>query len=138
MGNMSDNSGSAKPRISKEKLVLVLIILSPVILTIILSIIGDIDARRTQERLSSRPTVTWRDVLTPEERKKFGLDRYEEMERNLKSGSSGKPARHISGSSKSETDFDKQDFYDILDYNGGLDGEYSDIDYHDIEDIYGD
>lgn len=138
MGNMSDNSGSAKPRISKEKLVLVLIILSPVILTIILSIIGDIDARRTQERLSSRPTVTWRDVLTPEERKKFGLDRYDEMERNLKSGSSGKPARHISGSSKSETDFDKEDFYDILDYNGGLDGEYSDIDYHDIEDIYGD
>ena len=138
MGNMSDNSGSAKPRISNEKLVLALIILSPVILTIILSIIGDIDARRTQERLNSRPTVTWRDVLTPEERKKFGLDRYDEMERNLKSGSSGKPARHISGSSKSETDFDKEDFYDILDYNGGLDGEYSDIDYHDIEDIYGD
>ena len=138
MGNMSDNSGSAKPRINKEKMVLILIILSPVILTIILSIIGDIDARRTQERLNSRPTVTWRDVLTPEERKKFGLDRYEEMERNLKSGSSGKPARHISGSSKSATDFDKEDFYDILDYNGGLDGEYSDIDYHDIEDIYGD
>ena len=123
---------------SKEKFILALIILSPVILTIILSIIGDIDARRTQEKLNSRPTVTWGDVLTPEERKKFGLDRYDEMERNLKSGSSRKPARHISGSSKSETDFDKQDFYDILDYNGGLDGEYSDIDYHDIEDIYGD
>lgn len=138
MKSPSDKSSEVRSGISNEKLVLVLIILSPVILTIILSIIGDIDARRTQERLNNRPTVTWRDVLTPEERKKFGLDRYEEMERNLKSGSSGKPARHISGSSKSATDFDKEDFYDILDYNGGLDGEYSDIDYHDIEDIYGD
>ena len=138
MKGTSDKSCDSKSGVSKEKLVLALIILSPVILTIILSIIGDIDARRTQERLNIRPTVTWKEILSPEERKEFGLDRYEEMERNLKSGSSGNPARHISGSSKSETDFDKQDFYDILDYNGGLDGEYSDIDYHDIEDIYGD
>lgn len=138
MKGTSDKSCNSTSDVRKEKIILTLIILSPVILTIILSIIGDIDARRTQEKLNSHPTVTWRDVLTPEERKKFGLDRHEEMERNLKSGSSGKPARHISGSSKSETDFDKQDFYDILDYNGGLDGEYSDIDYHDIEDIYGD
>ena len=32
----------------------------------------------------------------------------------------------------------KEDFYDIVDYNGGLDGEYSNIDYHDLEDYYGD
>lgn len=133
----SDKSSATKPGVSYEKLVLTLAILLPVILTIIVSIIGNIDARRTQEKLSNRPTVTWRDVLSPEERRQFGLDRYDEMEQNLRSGSSGKPVRHIS-SSKSGSDFDKEDFYDILDYNGGLDGEYSDIDYHDIEDIYSD
>ena len=36
------------------------------------------------------------------------------------------------------TDFDKEDSYDVVDYNGGLDGEYSNIDYHDLEDYYGD
>lgn len=134
MKSTSDKSSKASSGISNEKLILALIILLPVILTIILSIIGDIDARRTQEKLDSRPTTTWLEVLTPEEKQKFGLDRYEEMEQRLKSGNSGNTIHHTND--YSVTDFDHEDIYDIIEYNDGLDGEFSDIDYHEIEDIF--
>lgn len=138
MGNSNGSFKSIKDKMSKENIILVLIILSPLILTIIFSIIGDIDARKTQERLNNRPTTTWRDILTPEERKKMGLDRYEEMEQNLKSGSTRQFTRKNIGSSKSGIDFDKEDYYDIVDYYDGLDGDFSDIDYNDITDIHAD
>ena len=138
MGRSSDKSKDVKGKISKEDLILGLILLLPLILTIIFSIIGDIDARKAQERLNNRPTTTWRDLLTPEERKKMGLDRYDEMEQNLKSGSTRQFTRKYFGSSKSGTDFDKEDYYDIVDYHGGLDGDFSDIDYNDITDIHAD
>ena len=138
MGNSNGSFKSIKDKMSKENIILVLIILSPLILTIIFSIIGDIDARKTQERLNNRPTTTWRDILTPEERKKMGLDRYDEMEQNLKSGSTRQFTRMKFDSSKSGVDFDKEDYYDIVDYYGGLDGDFSDIDYNDITDIHAD
>lgn len=138
MGNSSNRFKDIKSKMSKENIIVALIVLSPLILTIIFSIIGDIDARKTQERLNNRPTTTWREILTPEERKKMGLDRYDEMEQNLKSGNTRQFTRKDIGSSKSGTDFDKEDYYDILDYYDGLDGEFSDIDYNDITDIHAD
>ena len=138
MGNLNGSFKSIKDKMSKENIILVLIILSPLILTIIFSIIGDIDARKTQERLNNHPTTTWREILTPEERKKMGLDRYDEMEQNLKSGNTRQFTRKDIGSSKSGTDFDKEDYYDIVDYYDGLDGDFSDIDYNDITDIHAD
>ena len=69
MGNSSNRFRGIKDKMNKENIIVALIILSPVILTIIFSIIGDIDARKTQERLNNRPTTTWREILTPEERK---------------------------------------------------------------------
>ena len=69
MGKSSGKFQGIKDKMSKENIILVLIIMSPLILTIIFSVIGDIDARKTQERLNNRPTTTWRDILTPEERK---------------------------------------------------------------------
>ena len=138
MGNSNGSFKSIKDKMSKENIIVALIVLSPLILTIIFSIIGDIDARKTQERLNNRPTTTWRDILTPEERKKMGLDRYEEMEQNLKSGSTRQFTRKNIGSNKSGIDFDKEDYYDIVDYYDGLDGDFSDIDYNDITDIHAD
>ncbi len=138
MGKSSDKLKDIKGRMSKEKIILLLIILSPLILTIIFLVIGDIDARKTRERLNNRPTSTRRETLSPGERKKYGLDRYEEMERNLKSGSVGQRTRKGIGSGKSGTDFDKEDYYDIVDYYDGLDGDFSDIDYNDITDIHAD
>ena len=138
MGNSNGSFKSIKDKMSKENIILVLIILSPLILTIIFSIIGDIDARKTQEHLNNRPTTTWRDILTPEERKKMGLDRYDEMEHNLKSGSTRQFTRKKFDSGKSGVDFDKEDYYDIVDYYDGLDGDFSDIDYNDITDIHAD
>lgn len=120
----------------KDKLIAVAVLSTPIWLAIILSIIGDIDARRTQEKLDSRPTTTWLEVLTPEEKQKFGLDRYEEMEQHLKSGNSGNTIHRTNANDYSVTDFDHEDIYDIIEYNDGLDGEFSDIDYHEIEDIF--
>ena len=138
MGNSSNRFKDIKSKMSKENIIVALIVLSPLILTIIFSIIGDIDARKTQERLNNRPTTTWREILTPEERKKMGLDRYDEMKQNLKSGNTRQFTRKDIGSSKSGTDFDKEDYYDIVDYYDGLDGDFSDIDYNDITDIHAD
>ena len=138
MENSNGRSKGIKGKISKEDLIVGLILLLPLILTIIFSIIGDIDARKTQDRLNNRPTTTWRDILTPEERKKMGLDRYDEMEENLKSGSTRQYTRKQFDSGKSGIDFDKEDYYDIVDYYGGLDGDFSDIDYNDITDIHAD
>lgn len=138
MGNSSNRFKDIKSKMSKENIIVALIVLSPLILTIIFSIIGDIDARKTQERLNNRPITTWREILTPEERKKMGLDRYDEMEQNLKSGNTRQFTRKDIGSSKSGTDFDKEDYYDIVDYYDGLDGDFSDIDYNDITDIHAD
>ena len=40
--------------------------------------------------------------------------------------------------SRAEKVFETEDFYDVYDYNGGLDGEFSGIDYNDITDYYAD
>lgn len=124
--------------LTREDIILLLIILSPAILTTILMAIGEADQRETQRRLENRPNVTWREIMTPEERKQMGFDHFDEMEKTFQQGQKRKILLNPGKPSKGKTDFDKEDFYDIVDYNGGLDGKYSDIDYHDLEDYYGD
>ena len=60
--------------LTREDIILLLIVLSPAILTTILMIIGEADQRETQRRLENRPNVTWREVMTPEVRKQMGFD----------------------------------------------------------------
>ena len=124
--------------LTRKDIILLLIVLSPAILTTILMIIGEADQRETQRRLENRPNVTWREIMTPEERKQMGFDHFDEMERTHQQSKNKKVTLDPEKASKSKTEFDKEDFYDIVDYNGGLDGEYSNIDYHDLEDYYGD
>ena len=124
--------------LTREDIILLLIILSPAILTTILMAIGEADQRATQRHLENCPNVTWREILTPEQRKKMGYDSFDEMEYRPQSSSEKKPAIRHGKSQNVKTEFDKEDYYDIVDYNGGLDGEYSNIDYHDLEDYYGD
>lgn len=59
--------------LTREDIILLLIILSPAILTTILMAIGEADQRATQLHLENRPNVTWREILTPEQRKKNGI-----------------------------------------------------------------
>ncbi|MDD7118872.1 MAG: hypothetical protein PUH77_08360 [Bacteroidales bacterium] len=124
--------------LTREDIILLLIVLSPAILTTILMIIGEADQRETQRRLENRPNITWREIMTPEERKQMGYDHFDEMERTYQQSKNKKVTLDPGKASKGKTEFDKEDFYDIVDYNGGLDGEYSNIDYHDLEDYYGD
>lgn len=137
MDNLIDKIVAYIKSLTREDIILLLIILSPAILTTILMVIGEADQRETQRRLENRPNVTWREIMTPEERKQMGFDHLDEMEKTFQQGQKRKIILNPGKASKGETDFDKEDFYDIVDYNGGLDGEYSDIDYHDIEDYYG-
>ena len=58
------------------------------------------------------------------------------MEQRLKSDNSGNTIHRTNANDYSVTDFDHEDIYDIIEYNDGLDGEFSDIDYHEIEDIF--
>ena len=59
--------------LTREDIILLLIILSPAILTTILMAIGEADQRATQRHLENRPNVTWREILTPEQRKKWDM-----------------------------------------------------------------
>ena len=124
--------------LTREDIFLLLLILSPAILTTILMAIGEADQLETQRRLENRPNVTWREIMTPKERKQMGFDHFDEMERTYQQSKKKKVTLDPGKASKGKTEFDKEDFYDIVDYNGGLDGEYSNIDYHDLEDYYGD
>lgn len=138
MDNLIDKIVAYIKSLTREDIILLLIILSPAILTTILMIIGEADQRETQRRLENRPNVTWREIMTPEERKQMGFDHFDEMEKTFQQSKNKKVILDPGKAGKRITDFDKEDFYDIVDYNGGLDGEYSDIDYHDLEDYYGD
>ena len=138
MDNLIDKIVAYIKSLTREDIILLLIILSPAILTTVLMIIGEADQRETQRRLENRPNVTWREILTPEQRKQMGYDSFDEMEYGRQSNQRKNVTLDPGKADKRITDFDKEDFYDIVDYNGGLDGEYSDIDYHDLEDYYGD
>lgn len=138
MDNLIDKIVAYIKSLTREDIILLLIVLSPAILTTILMAIGEADQRETQRRLENRPNVTWREILTPEQRRQMGYDSFDEMEYGRQSNQRKKVTLDPGKSGKGKTDFDKEDFYDIVDYNGGLDGEYSDIDYHDLEDYYGD
>ena len=138
MDNIIDKIVAYIKSLTREDIILLLIVLSPAILTTILMILGEADQRATQRRYENRPNVTWREIMTPEERKQMGFDHFDEMERTYQQSKNKKVTLDPGKADKRITDFDKEDFYDIVDYNGGLDGEYSDIDYHDLEDYYGD
>ena len=131
-----------RPMTFKEKAIIGLIIGIPLWLTIILSVIGNIDEKRTREKFSNRPQKTWYEVLTPEERHKYGLDRMptedvtftprpdasERFERVLREGSK---------ENKLIEKINKGDYKDYYDYHDGPEGNMGDIDYHDIEDYFG-
>lgn len=55
---------------------------------------------------------------------------------------SAQPSRTIvqfqSKENKVIDEFSKEDYYDIVDYYGGLDAEYSDIDYNEVRDYFED
>lgn len=138
MDNLIDKIVTYIKSLTREDIIILLIILSPAILTTILMIIGEADQRETQRRLENRPNVTWREIMTPEQRKQMGYDSFDEMKYGRQLNQKRKVTLDPGKAGKRITDFDKEDFYDIVDYNGGLDGEYSDIDYHDLEDYYGD
>ena len=123
MDNLIDKIVAYIKSLSREDIILLLFILSPAILTTILMAIGEADQR---------------EIMTPEERKQMGFDHFDEMERTYQQSKRKKGTLDPGKASKGKTEFDKEDFYDIVDYNGGLDGEYSNIDYHDLEDYYGD
>ena len=138
MDNLIDKIVAYIKSLTREDIILLLFILSPAILTTILMAIGEADQRETQRRLENRPDVTWREIMTPKERKQMGFDHFDEMERTYQQSKRKKGTLDPGKASKGKTEFDKEDFYDIVDYNGGLDGEYSNSDYHDLEDYYGD
>ena len=81
MDNLIDKIVAYIKSLSREDIILLLFILSPAILTTILMAIGEADQRETQRRLENRPNVTWREIMTPEERKQMGFDHFDEMER---------------------------------------------------------
>lgn len=138
MENIIDKIVTYIKSLTREDIILLLIVLSPAILSAIFTITGEADQRATQRRLENRPNITWREILTPEQRKKMGYDSFDEMEYGRQSNQRRNVTLDPGRASKGKTDFDKEDFYDIVDYNGGLDGEYSHVDYHDLEDYYGD
>lgn len=138
MENLIDKIVTYIKSLTREDIILLLIVLSPAILSAIFTITGEADQRATQRRLENRPNITWREILTPEQRKKMGYDSFDEMEYGRQSNQRRNVTLDPGRASKGKTDFDKEDFYDIVDYNGGLDGEYSHVDYHDLEDYYGD
>lgn len=138
MENIIDKIVTYIKSLTREDIIILLIVLSPAILSAIFTITGEADQRATQRRLENRPNITWREILTPEQRKKMGYDSFDEMEYGRQSNQRRNVTLDPGRASKGKTDFDKEDFYDIVDYNGGLDGEYSHIDYHDLEDYYGD
>lgn len=127
----------------KDKLIAVAILGIPLWLTIILSVIGDIDARKTRERLNSRPKTTWYEVLTPEERHKFGLDR---MPGESKSTYTPPPdikerfqkaLREGSRENELIEKFSRGDYKDFYDYYDGAEGNIGDVDFDDISDYFG-
>ena len=81
MDNLIDKIAAYIKSLTREDIILLLFILSPAILTTILMAIGEADQRETQRRLENRPNVTWREIMTPEERKQMGFDHFDEMER---------------------------------------------------------
>lgn len=101
----------------KSDMYLLAFIVVPIILTLFLVLSYD----NPKDEVPYDEPKTWKEVMSPELRQKTGYD----------------PSKRIQGAS-SNSEFDKEDIHDVIDYNGGLDGEYSDIDFHDIEDYYAD
>lgn len=131
-----------RPMNLKEKAIIGLIIGIPLWLTIILSIIGNVDEKRTREKLSKRPQKTWYEILTPEERHKYGFDRMpaEDVTFTPRPDASERFQRALREGSKENKMIDKLstgDYKDYYDYHDGPEGNMGDIDYHDIEDYFG-
>lgn len=79
---------------------------------------------------NSNESKTWYEVMSPEMRQKTGV---------RDPSTFVQPDNSTNSDSQYESSvFEKEDIYDIIDYNGGLDGEYSDVDYHDMEEYYKD
>ena len=144
MGNNGDFFDEInKPMNFKDKVVIGLFVIGiPLLLTIILSIVGDIDQKRTQERLSNKPQTTWYDVMTPEERHRYGLDRMPAGDASYTpaSDASERFQRVLKEGNKENQLIDKLssgDYKDYYDYYDGPEGENGDVDFHDIEDYFG-
>ena len=125
-----------------RKLLFAAILGSPLWLTIILSAIGDIDARRTRERLDAKPQTTWREILTPEERERYGLDRIPSEIRKftpLPDAREWFRGAVKEGSWEHELieKLDQGDYKDYFDYYDGAEGNIGDVDFDDISDYFG-
>ena len=109
MDNLIDKIVAYIKSLTREDIILLLFILSPAILTTILMAISEADQRETQRRLENRPNVTWREIMTPEERKQMGFDHFDEMERTYQQSKRKKGTLDPGKASKSKTEFDKED-----------------------------
>ena len=107
MDNLIDKIVAYIKSLTREDIILLLIILSPAILTTVLMIIGEADQRETQRRLENRPNVTWREILTPEQRKQMGYDSFDEMEYGRQSNQRKNVTLDPGKAGKRITDFDK-------------------------------
>ena len=99
----------------------------PLWLILFFWISGSIDIRREERERASRPSLTWEDVMTPEELHKCGLDRtlddtssyvppadiHERMQSVLKKGSREDDLIN---------ELSDVDYHEVLDYLGGPEG----------------
>lgn len=102
----------------KSDLFLLALIVIPILLSLFFTLTDD----SQKDKAPEVEQKTWKEVMSPELKQKAG---YVNQSSGVQSASS-------------TSAFDKEDIHDIIDYNDGLSGEYSDIDYHDVEDYYAD
>lgn len=125
-----------------QRLLFVALLGIPLWLTVILSAIGIVDAKRTRERLDTMPQSSWREILTPEERERYGLDRIPSETRKFTPLPDAKNRfrRAVKeGSRENELieKFDREDYKDYYDYYDGAEGNIGDVDFDDIGDFFG-
>ena len=131
----TDTNSTGKRKISWSSLIAIALTLATVILAIIVAIVDKGDSGKSN---LGYPDPDWQEHLTPEERRRYGFDRMDAINAAHSSEKVLRKRAGTRGTGNTRTDFDKEDYYDLIDYHGGLDGEFSDIDYHDIEEIHAD
>lgn len=138
MQNDINSAGAGKRKISWSNLIVIAFTLATVMLAIVVAIVDKSDSGRSDDLYLGYPDPDWQEHLTPEERSRYGFDRMDAIKASQSSGEGRRKRVGTRGTGNTRTDFDEEDYYDLIDYYGGLDGEFSDIDYHDIEEIHAD
>lgn len=112
---------SLKNKINPPDIVLYVII-GVVVFYLILSLIPE----KEPEHQESRP---WKEILTPEQMGKHSSESSHKTYSPIQSGSS---------ENQLIEQLSKSDYNDHSDYNGGLDGEHSDIDFAEVDEYFKD